>query len=76
MVSLGASWAFSVQPVLPSVWRPGSALEESNLGQATSASTPGLPASEITLRHRTLHRRGGTLVATDRAPDLETKSNS
>ena len=22
IVSLGASWAFSVQPVLPSVWRP------------------------------------------------------
>ena len=22
MVSLGACWAFSVQPVLPSVWRP------------------------------------------------------
>jgi hypothetical protein len=33
-------------------------------------------ASENTLRRMTLHRRGGTLVATDRAPDLETKSNS
>jgi len=23
LVSLGAGWAFSVQPALPSVWRPG-----------------------------------------------------
>src|SRR5579862_1697782 len=39
-VSLGACWAFSFQPVLPSVWRPcGSALAESNLGQAINAVT-------------------------------------
>ena len=28
-ISLGACWAFSVQPVLPSVWRPGVLLLES-----------------------------------------------
>jgi hypothetical protein len=39
-VSLGACWGFSFQPVLPSVWRPcGSALAESNLGQAINAVT-------------------------------------
>jgi hypothetical protein len=39
-VSLGAHWAFSVQPVLPSVWRPcGSTLGEWNLGQAINAVT-------------------------------------
>jgi len=32
-------WAFSFQPVLPSVWRLCSALEESNLGQAINAVT-------------------------------------
>src|SRR5690348_14419183 len=40
LVSLGAHWAFSVQPVLPSVWRPcGSTLGEWNLGQAINAVT-------------------------------------
>jgi hypothetical protein len=37
--SLGAYWAFSVQPVLPSVWRPVVLLLESNLGQAIHAVT-------------------------------------
>src|SRR5690242_6369192 len=38
--SLGACWAFSVQPVLPSVWRPVILLSrESNLGQAINAVT-------------------------------------
>src|SRR6476620_3266100 len=39
-VSLGACWAFSVQPVLPSVWRPVVRLFlEWNLGQAINAVT-------------------------------------
>jgi hypothetical protein len=39
-VSLGSSWAFSVQPVLPSVWRPVVLLlQKWNLGQAIDAVT-------------------------------------
>ena len=39
-VSLGAHWAFSFQPVLPSVWRPMVlALAEWNPGQAIDAVT-------------------------------------
>jgi hypothetical protein len=38
--SLGACWAFSVQPVLLSVWRPVILLSrELNLGQAINAVT-------------------------------------
>src|SRR5512132_4329504 len=37
--SLGACWAFSVQPVLPSVWRPVVLLLQRNLGQAINAVT-------------------------------------
>ena len=37
--SLGACWAFSVQPVLLSVWRPVVTLAEWNLGQAIVAVT-------------------------------------
>jgi hypothetical protein len=38
--SLGAVWAFSVQPVLPSVWRPlALCFEKKNLGQAINAVT-------------------------------------
>jgi hypothetical protein len=38
IVSLGACWAFSVQPVLPSVWRPVVSLKW-NVGQAINAVT-------------------------------------
>ena len=37
-ISLGACWAFSVQPVLPSVWRPVGSLKW-NVGQAINAVT-------------------------------------
>src|SRR5215475_16061372 len=37
--SLGASWAFSVQPVLPPDYRPAVPLQEWNLGQAFNAVT-------------------------------------
>ena len=39
-ISLGACWAFSLQPVLPSVWRPVVLLFSSGtLGQAINAVT-------------------------------------
>src|SRR5215475_12574863 len=37
--SLGASWAFSFQPVLPPDFRPAVPLQEWNLGQAFNAVT-------------------------------------
>ena len=39
IVSLGARWAFSFQPVLPSDWRPVVSLKEWNVGQAINAVT-------------------------------------
>src|SRR6266850_8596483 len=41
-VSLGACWAFSVQPVLPSVWRPGVLLLESRTWARRLTQSPEL----------------------------------
>jgi hypothetical protein len=41
-VSLGAHWAFSVQPVLPSGWRPGVLLCESGTGARRLTQSPEL----------------------------------
>jgi hypothetical protein len=38
-ISLGASWAFSFQPVLPPVCRPALRFGEEQLGQAINAVT-------------------------------------
>jgi hypothetical protein len=38
-ISLGASWAFSFQPVLPPDFRPALRFEEEQLGQAIDAVT-------------------------------------
>lgn len=50
LVSLGACWASSIQPVLLSVWRPLVLLSrESNLGQAIHAVTGGLVLPGISI---------------------------
>src|SRR5580704_10120990 len=41
-VSLGARWAFSVQPVLPSVWRPVVLLSESGTWARRLTQSPEL----------------------------------
>src|SRR5580704_7916649 len=42
LVSLGACWAFSVQPVLPSVWRPGVPLLKSRTWARRLTQSPEL----------------------------------